>query len=513
MAEDNTNTSVSIHNALLANVLGKTAFERIVQQSLGEHVSAVDGGRILQFIRSQLLPIILGRLARGSVCAAVSEGSMQIRMEHVYRGSDACLNFMKLQIPRSIRSCKTIMKGPSARYEEAGREYIGQKTKALKTKKKTSFNTDHMNTACVNMPNSSFAKLFAHVCAQTQMYMANELKSTILGPSLAFSSLSGAVSSRVRNSVFQSLGSELARQETRSSDGVTVIQYRKPVSGPNEKAVSSLVTVSANRGDKETAKNQILQNMETMRQSALDVIKSIRANQLLVQSQKGTASTGGARPGVDRNKLVRRKIALSHSFAHVMTKLVEFQISYDNEYSKLKMERLKDAKMRDDNNETSASLKKKKFTANASVSKIQLRKLRVFPVVSPATYVCLVAQYHVEAAIRNFVVNMRDKSVIRLRRPRNSDSVRKITTQLKLEDALAAMADFLDMPYTTYLATIQKARATSERTGGDEALDSPLRSSSSFRTRSSFRDEGLQSSSVESMADWYSFVAESASPY
>tara|TARA_B110000046_G_scaffold148537_1_gene156442 strand:- start:1813 stop:3348 length:1536 start_codon:yes stop_codon:yes gene_type:complete len=511
MAEDNTNTSVSIHNALLANVLGKTAFERIVQQSLGEHVSAVDGGRILQFIRSQLLPIILGRLARGSVCAAVSEGSMQIRMEHVYRGSDACLNFMKLQIPRSIRSCKTIMKGPSARYEEAGREYIDQKTKQVKTKKKPSFNTDHMNTACVNMPNSSFAKLFAHVCAQTQMYMANELKSTILGPSLAFSSLSGAVSSRVRNSVFQSLGSELARQDSRSSDGVTVIQYRKPVSGPNEKAVSSLVTVSANRGDRDTAKNQILQNMESMRKSALEVIKSIRANQLLVQSQKGTASTGRA---VDRNKLVRRKIALSHSFAHVMTKLVEFQISYDNEYSKLKMERLKEAKMRDENNETSASLKKKKFTANASVSKIQLRKLRVFPVVSPATYVCLVAQYHVEAAIRNFVVNMRDKSVIRLRRPRNSDSVRKITTQLKLEDALAAMADFLDMPYTTYLATIQKARATSVRTGGDEAAnDSPYMSSSSFRTRSSFRDEGLQSSSVESMADWYSFVAESASPY
>jgi len=506
-------TKVSVHNALLANVLGKTAFDRIVKQSLGEHVSAVDGGRILHFIRGQLLPILLGRLARGSVCAAVSDGSMHIRLEHVVRGNDACLDFVKMQLPRSIRACKNVKKAPTDRYGEAGRSY---KSNGVVKITEETYNTNHMNTACVNMPISSFAKLFSSVCAQTQRYMASELKSTILGPSLVFSSLNGTLSSRVRQSIFQALGAELglSKQSSTSKIGLDTITF-KTTDKSTRKTDTHLYKVSQTAAS--DGKNKLMQAEPALRQKAVEVLKSIRVNQS-VANKLNVKSLGTSNTQEKRTKAVARKIAIARSFSNLIDLIVGFQIAYDSSYNNAKLAIL--TAQKDTRGQTSKP--RTAFGTGIRSTAPMLKKMRVLPCVAARSESCLHAQYVVETGIRNFVVNMRDKSMIRIRRPRlqpdNLYGAKPITSQLKLEDAMAAMADFLDMPYMTYIATMKSLRLSSQYSlQSDEAPEMIFRSrgslrSSSFHTQSSFKDSGAMSSSDPNMAeDWYSFVGESGS--
>tara|TARA_B110000046_G_scaffold136372_1_gene142649 strand:- start:733 stop:2274 length:1542 start_codon:yes stop_codon:yes gene_type:complete len=508
-------SKVSVHNALLANVLGKTAFDRIVKQSLGEHVSAVDGGRILHFIRGQLLPILLGRLARGSVCAAVSDGSMHVRLEHVVRGNDACLDYVKCQLPRSIRACKNVKKAPTDRYGEPGRRYKS-KGGLEKTTEET-YNTNHMNTACVNMPISSFAKLFSSVCAQTHMYMASELKSTILGASLVFSSLNGTLSSRVRQSIFQALGAELnLNLDTSKTVTLDTITFKKPGKNGAETTTDLYkVTETASA----TGKNKLMKDTgkdgEKLRGLAVDVLKSIRVNQS-VAGRLNAKSVGKGDTPEKRTKAVARKIAIAVSFSKLIEQILAFQIEYDAVYNAAKLKILTDQK--EGRGKTPAP--RSAFASKSKSNYPMLKKMRVLPAVAARSQSCLHAQYVVETGIRNFVVNMRDKSMIRVRRPRiGADSqygAKPITTQLKLEDAMAAMADFLDMPYMTYVTTMRSLRL-GEDVHGYVSPNINFRSagslrSSSFHTRSSFRDSGVRSSSDHGMGeDWYSFVGESGS--
>lgn len=476
------------------------------------------------FLRMAVFPFIVSQVVRNSIAAANARRKRTVEFYDIKSAAKMMVGgATRHQNTRSLKSCKKLL----STWEDRNARQVREKwvQKGFHNKKEDIF---RQNTECNELDESRFHRFFSEQVAGEFIDMCTRTNGTELGYMLMGINPNFPL---FKQSHVRSFRKSLEAVKVPSVAGQNQLKLKSRVKNKDIKGeylIQELALDLSQELPSTSKRINVLQAMMSVDPEVRSIVKALvlkinKSVDLQVKvSEKQPSSS--AQTAEDKAKLKlehnRLRVKCMNSSVDLYNAMKVLQGELDKNIVRITTDY---KKLKGKNEYPIVNLKDTGY---------RISKVNILPKMSVDKYASLNAQALVENMLKQFIIDARDKSLLRTRIPSKkalekrsvTSKSKMIPSNVRLSEAMMAMADMRDMSYPDYISFFssklsyekakdapylaendddsQEEQATQYKTEGDDqaATEPDFRSSTLY---SSSRPDDFSQSDSE---DWYSYV-------